>query len=347
MSSRLIVMNYAMDDNNPIFSHQAQAVQALSPYFHEVTVITGSVGIHSVPSNVKVISTHWVAGKKLVSVIKFLVVASRHIFRKDVVIFSHMTEVQSALISPFTKVLRIPHWLWYAHKSKSKYLNWCAVALNGIITSTPGSCPISGNKVLPIGQGVNPADFMPSIDRPVFKTLNLIHVGRFDPSKNIPEIIQVCKKFDAAGTKLTFTQVGSPSTSDYRKIAERIIAENCNLPWLEFHPSVPRKDLSVMLSASFAMIHAYRGSLDKTLVEATMQEVPVITVNQEYLDIFGSWSKHRNPSLDSELEAVTRASSESLKKELSRRRTIALKSHSLNQWADSVAKILIHSKKTS
>ncbi len=347
MSPRLIVMNYAMDENNPIFSHQAQAVQALSPHFDEVTVITGSVGKYSVPSNVNVISTHWVAGKKLVSIIKFWFVASRHIFSKNVVIFSHMTEVQSALISPFTKILRIPHWLWYAHKSKSKYLNWCLVALNGIITSTPGSCPVSGDKVLPIGQGVNPADFMPSVDRPVFKTFDLIHVGRFDPSKNIPEIIQVCKKFVAAGTKLTFTQVGSPSTSDYRKIAEEITAENCTLPWLEFHPSVPRKELSLRLSASFAMIHAYRGSLDKTLVEATMQEVPVITVNQEYLDIFGSWSKNKNPDLDTELEAVMRISSESLKKELSRRRTIALKFHSLNQWADSVAEILIRSKKSS
>ncbi len=345
MNRKLVVLNYAMDENNPIFSHQVQAVRAISPYFNEVTVITGSVGEFTVPSNVKVVSTNWRNGSRFLSVTKFLLVASRYIFQSNVVIFSHMTEVQSVLISPITKLLRIPHWLWYAHKSKSIYLRLNLFMLNGIVTSTPGSCPVSGKKVYAIGQGVDPADFMPSMVRPKFESLPLIHIGRFDPSKNVPEIIQVCRKFVENGINLSLTQVGSPSTPQYKKIAEEVISESSSLPWLSFQSSVPRKDLSVMLSASFAMIHSYRGSLDKTLIEATLQEVPVITVNREYLDIFGGWSNSKNPSLESELGAVVGITPEDLVKELSRRREIALNSHSLGQWADSVVELLKSGKK--
>jgi glycosyltransferase involved in cell wall biosynthesis len=186
--------------------------------------------------------------------------------------------------------------------------------LNGIVTSTPGSCPVSGKKVYAIGQGVDPADFIPPAARPEFESFPLIHIGRFDPSKNIPEIIKVCKKFVENGTNLSLTQVGSPSTPQYRKLAEEVISANSSLPWLSFQSSV-------------------------------LQEVPVITVNREYLDIFGGWSDSKNPSLESELGAVVGITLEALAKELSRRREIALNSHSLGQWADSVVELLNSGKK--
>ena len=66
-----------------------------------------------------------------------------------------MTSIQSTFISPLTRVLRIRHYLWYAHTSNNIYLQISRALTNGIITSTPGSCPIKGRKVYPIGQAVD------------------------------------------------------------------------------------------------------------------------------------------------------------------------------------------------
>jgi glycosyltransferase involved in cell wall biosynthesis len=335
-----VIINYAMDENHPIFSHQVQAVSAISQFFREVTVITGSLGSFTVPSNVRVVNTNWITGNVIGSLIRFLGAASKHIFKTDVVVFSHMTEVQSALIAPITRLLGIPHYLWYAHQSRSRYLLWCYRLLDGIITSSPGSCPVSGKKVRAIGQGVDPRYFLPEDTRPNFKNYPLIHFGRFDPSKNVLEIIEVCESFISRGLNLTLTQVGSPSTIEYEKIAEDVKLKYHSKEWLTFLPSMPRQELSGLLSKSYAMIHAYRGSLDKTLIEATMQRVPVVTINEEYLEIFGCWSTSQVLSLESELESVMSLNPKALSSELLRRQTIALHSHSLTHWSRLVAETL-------
>lgn len=335
-----MIINYAMDENHPIFSHQVQAVSAISQFFREVTVITGSVGSFTVPSNVRVVNTNWIIGNDIGNLIRFLGSASKHIFKTNVVVFSHMTEVQSALIAPITKLLGIPHYLWYAHKSRSRYLLWCYKWLDGIITSSSGSCPVSGKKVHAIGQGVDPRYFLPEEKRPDFQGYPLIHFGRFDPSKNISEIIEVCDLFIGRGFSLTLTQVGSPSTLEYEKIAEDVKSKYRSNDWLTFLPSMPRKELSTLLLKSYAMIHAYRGSLDKTLIEATMQQVPVITINEEYLEIFGRWSTSQVLSLQSEMESVMSLDPKTLSSELLRRQNIALHSHSLTHWSRLVAETL-------
>ncbi len=39
----LLVMNYVMDDSNPILSHQIQAVRELSNDWDQITVVTGEI----------------------------------------------------------------------------------------------------------------------------------------------------------------------------------------------------------------------------------------------------------------------------------------------------------------
>jgi hypothetical protein len=70
-----------------------------------------------------------------------------------------MTSVQSAFISPITRIIRLRHYLWFAHTSNGIFLKVSRLLSNGIITSTPGSCPLKGNKVYPIGQSINSKNF--------------------------------------------------------------------------------------------------------------------------------------------------------------------------------------------
>ena len=152
----LLVFNYCMDLEDPLLSHQVEAVNELSKYFGKVTVITGRVGLHEVSGNVQILTSNWIAGKPLQSGLKFVLLATRFILRnRNTVVFSHMTEVQSALFCIPLRIFRVRHYLWYAHTYKSIYLTLNHFFTDGIITSTKGSCPIKSSKVFPVGKAIN------------------------------------------------------------------------------------------------------------------------------------------------------------------------------------------------
>jgi glycosyltransferase involved in cell wall biosynthesis len=334
-----------MDKDDPIFSHQLESVRALSKEFERVSVITFRVGVDlELPSNVTVYYSLWIEGKAISNSLRFLRTITK-VFsqtRPDV-IFSHMTEVQSTLLAPFTKITRIPHYLWYAHANKSKYLQICTILCDGIISSTPGSCPVSGKRIHFIGQAIDSELFY-------FTTRNrspkkFIHVGRFDASKKIDEIIQTLFTDERRQSGITFTQVGEPSSKRFVNYMESTVRRFSILVESKavfFHPSCSRSQLPALMSSQDVFIHSFEGSLDKTLIEATMSGLPVVTVNSEYRRIFGGWSDQNAVSLKDELEAFLdfAKDSEMLLNEIVRRRHLSEKMHSQRNWIEKLTQIL-------
>lgn len=325
-----------MDDLNPIFAHQAQAVESFSTYFDEIIVVTGKKGTYKKISNVQVIDTQWVTGQPFRNISKFYIKVLPVLFKRNIQIFSHMTEVQSALISPITKLLHIRHYLWYAHTSESFFLKWCHFWASGIITSTSGSCPINSSKVFPVGQGVDVSKFFPIHPLPDLKEISFLHFGRFDPSKNIGEILETCDALREDGREIHFTQIGTPSTELYEKEASHLRAKYKAYDWVTFLPSISRKDIRNEMKKYSAFIHAYRGSLDKTLIESTLLAIPVVTVNPEYIKIFGSWSGKLNPTLLEECKFFLNCDIVQISRIGKKRREIAERNHSLDNWTSSI-----------
>lgn len=332
-----------MDVSHPVLSHQVQAVNALALEFDEVLVLTGKIGACHVLPNVTVISTNWVPKQPVRNSVKFFFRAIPLLATKKFTsIFSHMTEVQSALIAPLTRILRVKHYLWYAHKSRSVYLIWCHFWLTGIITSTAGSCPFTGSKVHPIGQAIDTTDFSLR-NLGVDPFTNFIHIGRFDPSKKIENIVLAVAQSRESGKDLRLTLVGSPSNQIAQSSASEIEKkyENAVLEgWLNFVPAIPRSTVSSYLLKFDVFIHSYAGSLDKTIVEATMLGLPVVTVNLEYLAEFGSWSGSANPTLLDEIQGLFSSSRTEVSRKIQERWELATKYHSLNHWTSELSRIL-------
>jgi len=342
----LIILNYSMDSSDPIFSHQLESAVSLSKNFNKTIVITSRLGKEHESISAEVHSTSWVQGKNLKNAIAFYAtffkVLGKNILHGQIFIFAHMTEVQSALIAPLTRLLGIRHFLWYAHASKSKYLSWCNFWVNGIITSTKGSCPIDGKKVHIVGQAISSKFFNQSspAELPLTK---LIHIGRFDPSKNLEMILKVVDKLHFTWHAMTFLQVGGPSNSSYQKESDLLQEKYKDCHWAQFAPSVPREMIPDLLRTSGCFIHAFSGSLDKTLLEATAALIPVVTINNEYLQIFGSWQgSHSNFDLESEYLSLASLRKDSLRLELERRRKIVEVHHSLKQWSDKITTLIIN-----
>jgi glycosyltransferase involved in cell wall biosynthesis len=334
----LLVINYVMDNSHQVLSHQVEIVNQLSRYFDKVTVLTGDIGTYTVEPNVDVISYYWKPGAKISSSLRFFKIFVIVIYKNNFTsIFSHMTTIQSALIAPIAKIFNLKHYLWYAHVSKNIYLVFSSLFVDGIITSTYGSCPIKSKKVHEIGQMIDSQVFLKS-DVCSYPISRFIHIGRFDSSKKIEEIILTIKRLRKTNKNFTLEIVGSPSSASSIRYSKNLrVKFNSDISegWLIFSNKIDRSQIPDKLKSKDCFIHAFEGSLDKTLIEATLVGIPVVTSNKEYLKSFGSWGFQPEKSyflLEQEINALLKLSFSDRKKEVMNRYRIALENHELKHW---------------
>jgi glycosyltransferase involved in cell wall biosynthesis len=340
----LLVINYAVDERNQVFAHQTEAVIRLSKKFRKVYVITSTKGQVYLPNNVTVIESRWIQGKRIRNSLRFIGKFFQVYFRdKNIVIFSHMTEVQSALISPFTKIMGIRHIVWYAHASRSLAMNVNHFLLNGIASSTTGSCPYTGDKISIVGQAID-ENFFSSYQRNFEPPYKFVHVGRTDPSKKIELIIKTIENLNRMGFDSSLTITGGPSSANSNGYVQSLefLRESLENPFsIIFSGPIQRDLLPEYLKAFNLFIHAFQGSLDKSLIEATLLGIPVLTLNTEYLNIFGSWNLKPGSSLEEEFVALTSLSKDQINFEINRRRELAVSRHSLSGWVEKIYKLLL------
>ncbi len=252
-------------------------------------------------------------------------------------VFFHMTDVFAAFFSPYFWFKRRRQILWYAHAHQSRYLKWATKWVNSILTSTPGSCPNTGSKVIYLGQGVDHTYFT-QIAFEQLKLNRLIHYGRFDRSKNIDQIISSVELMRRQNSQISLRVVGSPLNTQSQLWSREIESswrDAIRDGWLTFSHAVNRRDIPQIMKDHGVFIHAFQGSLDKTLIESTLLGVPVITLNKEYTKIFGSWSPNNSEiSLAEEYQFMRALKNKDLISELNRRRQLAVQEHSIVQWVD-------------
>lgn len=335
-----------MDSNDPIFSHQLEAVFGLSMNFKKVVVITQRGKSTVTPSNVKIIDLDWIRGRNILNTIRFqwaLIKVMRSI--KPDLVFSHMTEKLSLIAAPILKFYKIPHFLWYAHTSSSLSLKITSKLVSAIFTSTAGSCPIKSSRVKILGQAIDTSRFRGEIAQKSHPT-NYVHVGRLDPSKNIELLIQQVL-LTASGNTLTL--IGVPSNLEAMVYWEKVKRRYANFfDSRELIATGPtqRSQLPDILENYDAFIHAFNGSLDKSTLEATACGLAVVTTNPEYQTIFGSWTGKRiNFNLDTELSGFLNTPLERRENELRRRASLVNANHSFDSWIEKVTLEMMRDRK--
>jgi glycosyltransferase involved in cell wall biosynthesis len=333
-SDNLLVLNYVMDPAHPALAHQVEVVEALALRFNTVAVLTGKSDWIPTASNIRVFTSNWQPGQNIRNIYRFYLIFIKLIRQYEfVAVFSHMTSVQSCLAGPILKLLKIRHCLWYAHAKNSAILRIAYFWVERLVTSTDGSCPLSGSKVLYLGQSIDQEKFRPQRTvRPPFR--KFLHIGRADPSKNLNLIIETVSQFRKLDEGITLELVGNPSGARQKSELEKlkqIWVDGVQQGWLLFSPAIPRAEISNLLNQHDVFIHAFEGSLDKTLIEATMTNMPVVTINQEYINEFGLWGKWP-VSLESELKSLLTADQKEIEKESRKRTSKAIEKHSSGIW---------------
>jgi glycosyltransferase involved in cell wall biosynthesis len=334
-----------MDDSHPALAHQSEIALSLTYNFDKVYILTGEINGISLPANTQVFTYKSRVYFLPFVLIKFFTLFIYLISTKRInVVFSHMSSRHSAVMGPFLKFTRKKHVLWYAHKSKPLTLSLSYLFVDKLVTSTEGSCPIKGSKVLCIGQSISETHFqMKALDNSSIK--NLVHIGRFDPSKDIKMILFSFEQLRKVYPDMTLTIIGDPSDTKsvkYKKMLEEKYADYLNRGFIEFMAAIPRSDVGDVLANYDLFVHAFPGSLDKTLLEATLSGLPVATLNSEYTNEFGKWCMDysNQNKLQNELFCLMKLPPEDKNKEILRRRNLVLENHTLAKWVDKLTDIL-------
>jgi glycosyltransferase involved in cell wall biosynthesis len=323
-----------MDSAHPALAHQVEVVEALAFRFSTVTVLTGKSDWVPTASNIRVFTSNWQPGQNIRNIYRFYLIFIQLIRQYEfIAVFSHMTSVQSCLAGPILRLLKIHHCLWYAHAKNSAILRIAYFWVDKLVTSTDGSCPLSGKKILYLGQSIDQEKFKPERTlRPPFR--KFLHIGRADPSKNLTLIIETVSQFRNSDRGIRLELVGNASgvrqQSELEKL-KQIWTDGVQQGWLLFSPAIPRAEIPNLLNQHDVFIHAFEGSLDKTLIEATMTNMPVVTINQEYINEFGSWGKWP-VSLEGELGALLSSDQQAIDKQIRKRACKAIEKHSSGIW---------------
>ena len=345
---KLLVLNYSMNESSMVFSHQKEVVRRLSKKFSDTFVITADEDVGTEVPGVSVFTTAWRRGARIKNVVKFYRVALPIILknRKDLIVFSHMTEVQSFLLSPWCRILHIPHYLWYAHASRSLLLVATYPLIDGVITSTVGSCPLRGMKVYPIGQAIDEANLKGRFSEIKFPPLRWYHVGRVDPSKNIDLLISVFARLRTIGWDLKLDIYGAPSSEKSKDYLANLLSkyqQDINLKWLCFRGSIERHHLSTIANDHDGFVHAFQGSLDKAVLEAILCKRIVVSINPEYIREFTSDNpvgENLHERLFVGMTEVLSMTPQAISNAIELRYESCRNDHTLNRWIVELCRIL-------
>jgi glycosyltransferase involved in cell wall biosynthesis len=346
---KLIVINYSMSSGSVVFSHQRDLVFALSQFFGSIEVFTAETSSEKLPKNVKVHLLPW----RISSPLKNAATILRTIYPvlmkdRNSIVFTHMTDIHAALISPLTWILRMRHVLWYAHAKNSKYLLWSSFFVSKIVSSTLGSCNLRFNtkKISFINQGVS-QDLFPYFSRPFQEKRKILYYGRLDPSKNIHLFSKLIDSLNGPKEHYSLSVYGmpaNPESRDYFLDITTASKPNKTNNAITFNGPITRKSISGIARNHEIFLNLFSGSLDKTLIEATFMGLAVVTWNRGYCMQFGTWS---HSPVEETLEFISREivslrslRPNDLQKELARRLELAIRNHSFEAWVDRLVMIL-------
>jgi len=344
-SPRVLHVVYSLDELNMLFSHQKKIVESLLDTNPNAQIISINDKKHlgeKIVAGARVWSINWVPGQTFFNLLKFYTIILSVMLRfRPKCVFVHMADLHCLLLAPLAKIVGCRIYLWYAHKNFSTSLFLVQPFLTGIFTSTKDSCPIKSKKVRIVGQAISEDEFeFVGRKLPLRKA---VYLGRLDRIKGIGQIVEEVERSLQSCLLDSIDFFGAPSNGAEKDWFDKQLSVfKMKYPWFEdsLRGPIKRNELNSVLKTYDIFFNAYRGSLDKVLIEATMLGIPVVTLNVEYANEFSLDSEFFTQSLFDQVKSYSSLNQAELDRTLKLRREIAISKHGLRQWVEKVSSVI-------
>jgi glycosyltransferase involved in cell wall biosynthesis len=194
-----------------------------------------------------------------------------------------MCPIYAVLAAPLARPLRVPVLLWYTHWARTRTLDAAARAATAIVSVDRRSFPIASGKVVPIGHGIDLAEF-PCAERSNGSgDFRLVALGRYSRAKGLETILRGVKLLldrDLDVRLEVFGPALNASEREHRGELERLVAELGLEKRVRLGHAVLRSEVPDVLARAGALVNNMEaGAPDKVVYEAAATCLPVVVSN--------------------------------------------------------------------
>jgi glycosyltransferase involved in cell wall biosynthesis len=278
--TRLVFITQQVDPGHPALAATVPKIRALAERVDEVVVIADRTVAAALPANCRSLS--FAARGRARRGARFQALLAREVLPRPVAVVAHMCPIYAVLAAPLARPLRVPLLLWYTHWARTRTLEAAERAATAIISVDRRSFPIASDKVVPIGHGIDLAEF-PCAHRNGGGDFRLVSLGRYSRAKGLETILRGVKLAFDGGVDVRLELHGPALNAverEHRADLERLVVELGLEKRARLGHAVLRAEVPDVLARARALVNNMEaGAPDKVVYEAAATCLPVLVSN--------------------------------------------------------------------
>src|SRR5438132_5677327 len=277
---KLIFITQQVDPGHPALAATVPKIRALAERVDEVVVLADRTVAGTLPDNCRSLSfaSRTRAGRGA----RFDSLLARELWPRPVAVVAHMCPIYAVLAAPLVRPLRVPLLLWYTHWARTRTLEAAARAATSIVSVDRRSFPIASEKVVPIGHGIDLAEF-PCAERNGEGDFRLAALGRYSRAKGLETILRGVKLALDGGVDARLEVFGpalNAAEREHRAELERLVGQLGLEKRVRLGHAVLRAEVPDVLGRARALVNNMEaGAPDKVVYEAAASCLPVLVSN--------------------------------------------------------------------
>jgi glycosyltransferase involved in cell wall biosynthesis len=278
---KLIFITQQVDPGHPALAATVPKIRALAARVDEVVVLADRTVAGTLPDNCR--SRSFAARSRAGRGARFQAALARELVPRPVAVVAHMCPIYAVLAAPLVRPLGVPLLLWYTHWARTRTLETAARAATAIVTVDRRSFPIESGKVVPIGHGIDLAEFPCANRSDGSGDFRLAALGRYSRAKGLETILRGLALALERGVDARLEVFGpalNAAEREHRGELERLVAELGLEKRVRLGHAVLRAEVPDVLGRARALVNNMEaGAPDKVVYEAAASCLPVVVSN--------------------------------------------------------------------
>lgn len=336
---RIVFVTQQIDPEHPNLAAATAMVRALAERVDEVIVIALRAVPGVLPDNCTV---HVIgAPTRLQRGLKYAWALAGCLRHRPIGLIAHMSPIYAVLAAPL-RLTGVPVVLWFTHWKPSRLLRLSELCSNKVVSVARGSFPIPSDKVIPIGHGIDMAQFPCQDHGEATPPLRALALGRTSPAKGLESIVKAVLLVRERGVDVELEIRGPSETQEERE--HLMYLQQLASDAVRVEPPVPRTRLPETFAQTDVLVNnTAEGSLDKVVFEACASCLPVLASNPSFVVLLEEEIRFDRNDVEGIARGLTWMASRSAeqRRELGRdlRRRVEA-DHSSSTWADRILEVV-------
>jgi glycosyltransferase involved in cell wall biosynthesis len=323
----IVFVTQRVDPEHPALAATVPMLRALAARVDEVAVLALSAVPGVLPENCRV---RLFGGRSRPErLARFEAAVLAELRRRPERLIAHMAPVYAVLAAPPARALGVRTLLWFNHWKATRTLQLAERLVDRVVSVDRLSFPLPSRKLVPIGHGIDLAEF--ACSEPA-GDMRLLALGRTSPAKGLETVIRAVAQVD--GASLT---VHGPSLTEEERRHRAELERLADGHPVEIGDPVPRSEVPALFAAHDLFVNNMRpGAADKVVYEAAAACLPLLASNPSFAELVEPFPRDDADELARRLRvfaALPTAERARIGREL--RDKVAAR-HSVESWADGI-----------